>query len=165
MCQFGSLEGDPALGRQFDQVPAAIERITKMNTNEKTQRRFNNCASSLRYGDGVDLGQELNLGCGVLRTCRPPHGTIPNPRRPQRLPPRRGRFFWQPPTEAALLLRLQTTAFNFMGNCAGLLVGYQSEPGRIRCTPRNPVYSPFELTLGDDAKIIGRVVQQVTRFL
>jgi hypothetical protein len=37
--------------------------------------------------------------------------------------------------------------------------------GRIRCTPRNPVYSPFELTLGEDARIIGRVVQKVTRFL
>lgn len=42
---------------------------------------------------------------------------------------------------------------------------HQSEPGRVRCTPRNPVYSPFELTLGPDAKIIGRVVQKVTRFL
>jgi len=37
--------------------------------------------------------------------------------------------------------------------------------GRIRCTPRNPDYSPFELTLGEDASIIGRVVQKVTRFL
>jgi hypothetical protein len=37
--------------------------------------------------------------------------------------------------------------------------------GRIRCTPRNPAYTPFELTLGEDARIIGRVVQKVTRFL
>jgi hypothetical protein len=28
---------------------------------------------------------------------------------------------------------------------------YQSGPGRIRCTPRNPAYTPFELTLGKDA--------------
>jgi hypothetical protein len=28
--------------------------------------------------------------------------------------------------------------------------------GRIRCTPSNPVYPPFELTLGEDARIIGR---------
>jgi SOS-response transcriptional repressor LexA len=37
--------------------------------------------------------------------------------------------------------------------------------GRIRCTPRNPHYRPFEVTLGKDAKIIGRVVQKVTRHL
>jgi phage repressor protein C with HTH and peptisase S24 domain len=37
--------------------------------------------------------------------------------------------------------------------------------GRIRCTPRNPAYTPFELTLGDDAKIIGRVAQRITRYL
>jgi Peptidase S24-like len=37
--------------------------------------------------------------------------------------------------------------------------------GRIRCTPRNPVYSQFELTLGKDARIIGRVAQRITRYL
>jgi phage repressor protein C with HTH and peptisase S24 domain len=36
---------------------------------------------------------------------------------------------------------------------------------RIRCTPRNPAYTPFELTLGEEAKIIGRVVQKITRHL
>jgi phage repressor protein C with HTH and peptisase S24 domain len=42
---------------------------------------------------------------------------------------------------------------------------HQSEPGRIRCTPRDRHYTPFELTLGEDAEIIGRMVQKVTRFL
>jgi hypothetical protein len=42
---------------------------------------------------------------------------------------------------------------------------HQSEPGRIRCTPRDPAYTPFDLTLGEDARIIGRVIQKVTRFL
>jgi hypothetical protein len=44
---------------------------------------------------------------------------------------------------------------------------YQSgrSTGRIRCTPRNPVYSQFELTLGEDARIIGRVAQRITRYL
>jgi phage repressor protein C with HTH and peptisase S24 domain len=38
-------------------------------------------------------------------------------------------------------------------------------PGRIKCTPRNPSYQTFELTLGKDARIIGRVVQKITRRL
>jgi hypothetical protein len=37
--------------------------------------------------------------------------------------------------------------------------------GRIRCSPRNPAYRPFELTLGQDARIIGRVAQRITRHL
>jgi hypothetical protein len=37
--------------------------------------------------------------------------------------------------------------------------------GRIRCTPRNPVYTPFELELGKEANIIGRVAQRITRYL
>ena len=36
---------------------------------------------------------------------------------------------------------------------------------RIRCTPHNPTYPPFELTLGSDARIIGRVAHRVTRHL
>jgi len=36
---------------------------------------------------------------------------------------------------------------------------------RIRCTPRNPAYTPFELTLGQEAEIIGRVGQKITRHL
>jgi phage repressor protein C with HTH and peptisase S24 domain len=40
---------------------------------------------------------------------------------------------------------------------------YPSRLERIRCTPRNPHYRPFELTLGKDARIIGRVVQKITR--
>ena len=42
----------------------------------------------------------------------------------------------------------------------------QIEPistGRVKCTPRNPRYRPFEL--GKDAKIIGRVVERITRHL
>jgi hypothetical protein len=44
---------------------------------------------------------------------------------------------------------------------------YQSgySTGRIKCTPRNPAYAPFELTLGKDAKIIGRVARRITRYL
>jgi phage repressor protein C with HTH and peptisase S24 domain len=34
--------------------------------------------------------------------------------------------------------------------------------GRIRCTPHNPTYPPFELTLGSDVRIIGRVAHRVT---
>jgi hypothetical protein len=36
---------------------------------------------------------------------------------------------------------------------------------QIRCTPRDPAYMPFELTLGEDARIIGRVAQRITRYL
>lgn len=35
--------------------------------------------------------------------------------------------------------------------------------GRIRCTPRNAAYSSFELCLGLEAQVIGRVVRKVTR--
>jgi phage repressor protein C with HTH and peptisase S24 domain len=37
--------------------------------------------------------------------------------------------------------------------------------GRIKCTPRNPRYPPSELTLGTEARIVGRVVQKFTRHL
>lgn len=37
--------------------------------------------------------------------------------------------------------------------------------GRIKCTPRNPRYMSFELTLGTEAIIIERVVQRITRRL
>jgi hypothetical protein len=37
--------------------------------------------------------------------------------------------------------------------------------GRIKYSPRNPAYAPFELTLGKDARIISRVVQRITRYL
>jgi phage repressor protein C with HTH and peptisase S24 domain len=37
--------------------------------------------------------------------------------------------------------------------------------GRIKCTPRNPRYKPSELTLGKDARIVGRVVERITRHL
>jgi phage repressor protein C with HTH and peptisase S24 domain len=35
--------------------------------------------------------------------------------------------------------------------------------GWIKCTPRNPRYRPFEL--GKDARIVGRVVERITRHL
>jgi SOS-response transcriptional repressor LexA len=42
----------------------------------------------------------------------------------------------------------------------------QSNGGqRISCMSRNSAYSPFELTLGEEAKIIGRVAQRITRYL
>jgi hypothetical protein len=37
--------------------------------------------------------------------------------------------------------------------------------GRIRCTPRNPLYTSFELELGKDARVIGRVAQRISRYL
>lgn len=37
--------------------------------------------------------------------------------------------------------------------------------GRIRCTPHNPRYAPFELTLGTEARIVGRVAHRFTRYL
>jgi phage repressor protein C with HTH and peptisase S24 domain len=40
-----------------------------------------------------------------------------------------------------------------------------SRASRIRCTPRNPLYTSFELELGKDARIIGRVAQRITRYL
>jgi phage repressor protein C with HTH and peptisase S24 domain len=42
---------------------------------------------------------------------------------------------------------------------------HYSQAGRIRCTPRNPAYTAFELTLGEEAEIIGRVIQKITRHL
>jgi phage repressor protein C with HTH and peptisase S24 domain len=42
---------------------------------------------------------------------------------------------------------------------------YGHSTGRIKCTPRNPRYRPFELTLGKDTKIVGRVVERITRHL
>jgi phage repressor protein C with HTH and peptisase S24 domain len=36
---------------------------------------------------------------------------------------------------------------------------------RILCTYANPPYAPFELTLGTEARIIGRVAHRLTRYL
>jgi phage repressor protein C with HTH and peptisase S24 domain len=36
---------------------------------------------------------------------------------------------------------------------------------RILCTYANPRYPPFELTLGTEARIVGRVVHKFTRYL
>lgn len=38
-----------------------------------------------------------------------------------------------------------------------------SKGARIRCTSRNPAYSPFELELADPVRIIGRVAGKITR--
>jgi phage repressor protein C with HTH and peptisase S24 domain len=40
---------------------------------------------------------------------------------------------------------------------------YGHSTGRIKCTPRNPRYRPFEL--GKDARIVGRVIERITRHL
>jgi phage repressor protein C with HTH and peptisase S24 domain len=40
-----------------------------------------------------------------------------------------------------------------------------SQGRRILCTYANPRYAPFELTLGTEARIVGRVAQKFTRHL
>jgi phage repressor protein C with HTH and peptisase S24 domain len=43
------------------------------------------------------------------------------------------------------------------------LVRGSKSPRRIRCTSRNPIYTPFELDLDDPVTIIGRVASKITR--
>ncbi len=40
-----------------------------------------------------------------------------------------------------------------------------SQGKRILCTYANPRYAPFELTLGTEARIVGRVAHKFTRYL